>query len=141
MSRVWSVAIVVLAGVAMWLAVGWPGVDKEQPEVKETVASNETPKTVAIPQALKQDAAAPEPEEEPVDEPAAPPAPAAPQAPLGPPTDLLAGQRGPVEEYQALYNRQARDAAVKTSRSAKESCRLATRSTCVWPWSEQTTMA
>lgn len=111
MSRVWSVAIVVFAAVAMWLAVGWPSPDKaELPEPKEAAAEEAPAKTVAL-RALKPDAAAPEPEEQPFDEPPAPAAPAAPQPPLGPPGDMLAGQKGPVEEYQALYDRQARDGA------------------------------
>ncbi|HET8937678.1 MAG TPA: hypothetical protein VFN67_29745 [Polyangiales bacterium] len=95
----------------MWLVVGWPGVDKEQPEAKEIVGFEEAPKAIALREAPKLDAAAPEPEEPLYDEPPPPPASAPPQAPLGPPGDMLAGQRGPVEEYQALYDRQARDSA------------------------------
>lgn len=110
MSRAWSIPFVLVAAVAMWLAVGWPSTDKaELPEPEEAAAPEAPTKPVAL-HAPKPDAAL-EPEEQPSEEPPATAAPAAPQAPQGPPVDMLAGQKGPVEEYQALYDRQARDAA------------------------------
>ena len=113
MSRAWSIGLVVFAAIAMWLVVGWPGrneIDKE-PEQGEDgqVATLDPakPQPVAQLHTPKLDAAAPEPEEE-------EPAPAAPAPPPGPAPwpqgDILAGDRGPVAEYRAQYEREARDA-------------------------------
>jgi hypothetical protein len=115
MSRAWIVVMVVVALGAMWLAVGRPSAD-EQAESDavsdEPIAVASSPqKAVLQPPSPKSDAAAPEPEEP--EEPAvyAPP-PAAPTGPAPwPQGDLLAGSKGPVDEWQALYDRQARDSA------------------------------
>lgn len=113
MSRALSMGLVVFAAIVMWLAVGWPGREEGRPEPevsgeRELAAADPAkPKPVAPVLAPKLDAAAPEPEEE---EPQAP-APAPPPGPAPwPQGDILAGDRGPVAEYRAQYEREARDA-------------------------------
>jgi hypothetical protein len=94
----------------MWLAVGWPSADKAELHASSdtpVVAEATTTQAVALPLTLKPDAAV-EPEE-PFDEPPAP-APAAPPPPASTgQTDFLPANRGPVDEYQRLYDRHARD--------------------------------
>jgi hypothetical protein len=110
MSRTWSIGLVVFAAVAMWLVVGWPARNESKPEAGEpreqlATAGAATPKPVSPPLAPKPDAVAPEPEEE-APAPAAAPPPGPAPWPQG---DILAGDRGPVAEYRAQYEREARD--------------------------------
>lgn len=124
MSRAWTVAVVGLAGVAMWLVVGRP-----QPATKSAPAELESEEpAVALPRAprelpppAKPASPAPEPvqtgedDEESQQEPTSPsPAVVA----KGPQGDILEGDRGPVEEYRALYARQARDSDATTIEEA-----------------------
>lgn len=107
-----------VAGVAMWLAVGWPSTDR--PELAETEApagasAKSTRHAGAFVAALSPDAAAGQPEEPAYDEPAPPPAPAA--ETRATPSDFMPGERGPIQEYQALYDRSTRDSAAHTVES------------------------
>lgn len=110
MSRARSIAGVGLAAVAMWLVLAWPH-DQQQEEQDdsppEEVAT--VPPAATIEQAPPMPAASPtQPEAQaaPVEPDSPPPAPAKQTGPVG---DILEGDRGPVEEYQRLYDSQARD--------------------------------
>ena len=115
MSRVGMVALVLVAVGAMWLAVGWPSADKPEVAVagdQEPVAIPTTPKPRAQVPALRMapDAAvAAADQAEPADDEAASEPAAAPASKDQ--SDFLPGERGPVDDYQALYDRSARDAA------------------------------
>jgi hypothetical protein len=112
MSRYWIGGLMLVAGVAMWLAVGWPSVERaDTAEVDEPAAASDAPKprAAALAAALSPDAAVAQAEEPAYDEPPPPPAPAAETRPAS--NDFLPGERGPIQEYQALYDRSTRDSA------------------------------
>jgi len=112
MSRIWIAGLVLVAGVAMWLAVGRP--DTESFDAAEAADAGESadkpgPQASALIAAQSADAAAAGPEEPTYDEPAPPPAPVA--EAKAPANDFMPGERGPIQEYQALYDRSTRDSA------------------------------
>jgi hypothetical protein len=111
MPRLWIVSLFVVAGLVMWLAVGWPSTEKEAASEDETVAATPAVKSAARLAALGPDAAT-GPGEPAYDEPPPEPAP----APAAGPTssgqsDFMPAERGPIQEYQALYDRSTRDSA------------------------------
>jgi hypothetical protein len=121
MSRIW-IGLVLVAGVAMWLAVGWPSTDRSEPAESEEPAgasAKSTRHAGALVAALSPDAAAAHPEEPAYDEPPPPPAPVAETKPAS--NDFMPGERGPIQEYQALYDRSTRDSAAHTVESAIQS--------------------
>lgn len=108
MSTKWIAGLVLLAGVGMWLAVGRPSNPGLEPS--DTSDEADAQARAAQPMAAKLYAphrpdAAVQSDEPAYDEPAAAPAP----KPKGPPSDFLPGERGPVEQYEALYQRSTRD--------------------------------
>ena len=112
MSRIWIGGLVLVAGLGMWLAVGWPSTERSQPAESEELATAPAKSTApagALLAALGPDAAAAQPEEPAYDEPPPPPAPAA--ETKAAPSDFMPGERGPIQEYQALYDRSTRDSA------------------------------
>lgn len=121
MTRIGSAGLVILAGVAMWLAVGWPSTNpRELAAVEESeVAAKPATQPAALVAPLSPDASVAHAEEPAYDEPAPEPPPAAPSKPIQ--SDFMPGERGPKEEYQALYDRSARDAAAHEVESAIKS--------------------
>ena len=115
MARVLSLVFVVVAGIAMWLALVRPDLDEDDQvsaSSEEPTAAVYAPQTVpAEPQPPQPEAAVAKPEEAPK-EPATAPSPAVPSGPKAwPQGDLLEGRKGPVDEWQTLYESQTRDAA------------------------------
>jgi hypothetical protein len=98
----------------MWLAVGRPSVDEPAPLTPaETpaLADAPAPRAGSLAKPEKPAAAAPKTEQLALDPPPAPAHAPAHAPPTGPPADYMPSERGPIAEYQALYDRHARDSA------------------------------
>ncbi|HTU62906.1 MAG TPA: hypothetical protein VMF89_30810 [Polyangiales bacterium] len=108
------VLVVVMGGIAMWLAVVAPGTEVPEEEASIEPIAGQTaqpPNTYAL--GPKIEAAPSEPlKDAPAEADSPSPAPAAPAGPTPwPQGDLLAGSKGPIDEYRDMYNQQARDNA------------------------------
>lgn len=111
MSTKWIGGLVLVACVAMWLAVGRPSTERfDEPGAPDEAAVDSARPTAhagALAAAESPDAAAATIDEPPDDQSPSPPAPAAETKAAS--NDFLPGERGPVQEYQALYDRSTRD--------------------------------
>ena len=112
MSRISIGGLVLVAGVWMWLAVGRPSTesfDSTDSDAAGDSADSPRSQRAALTAAQSPDAAVAGPEEPAYDEPPPPPAPVV--EAKAPTNDFMPGERGPIQEYQALYDRSTRDSA------------------------------
>lgn len=107
--HVWGFVIAVLAAVAIGLALASP---EKKPDAPVNVVPVPPPLAATVESAPKPEAEARKPPQyAPPQPPAVAPTTVASAHAPWPQTDILAGSRGPIDEYRGLYNQQTRDAA------------------------------